>query len=529
MSFNNCVKIVSHKVHLFMRFFQLLVNSIPMSLSTIRIFANALSPVVSIPLNTYQRRRIALCLSAVVFLPRLIGSAISWVIVVGLALVSSGHILKDQSLGFLADLTTLSPCTITFLVLLVFKFLKVFVHTISYLSYRPIQKPSCPTLTSKDCTVIVPTVGDLDDEFVECIQSILSCDPAGVIVSTAGDEKRRLAEQVCTMIDPSIRVLAVDLPNKRTQVMAASKHVNTALTVLADDHVFWPPTFLASSLAPFESPKVGLLGTVKRARRMRSSFYSWDDLLNYTACLYLERHNFECTATSFINGSVFVISGRTMLLRTSIIQSHDFIRGYLNETWLWGRVGPLKCDDDNFITRWIVKRGFSVVFHNEPGALLETNLGTAGDWVKFRGQLDRWARTTWRSNSTSLFADRQVWPSQWWSVYAIHLSSFINFALPYDLSLFLTLYFSTFGSWTAMWRLALLLLVSKLIKPLPHYWRHPKDICYIPFGIAFGYWHGWVKFHALLTCKNIAWGTRKCVDSLAEPESAAGSSGLDQR
>jgi hypothetical protein len=189
----------------------------------------------------------------------------------------------------------------------------------------------------------------------------------------------------------------------------------------------------------------------------------------------------------------------------------------MSEYWLFGRVGPLNVDDDNFICRWMVTHRFGTVFHNSPDAMMFTTLGTSGGWKKFRGQLDRWARTTWRSNSTTLFADRTAWRTQPWCVYAMYFSVFVNFALFYDPVLFLMLHFSSFYSSERMWWLVGLLFVSKLIKPFPHYVRNPRDLRYLPFQILFGYYHSIVKLNALLTCTNIAWGTRVGVDQPAAP------------
>lgn len=97
----------------------------------------------------------------------------------------------------------------------------------------------------------------------------------------------------------------------------------------------------------------------------------------------------------------------------------------------------------------------------------------------------------------------------------MYFSAFVNFALFYDPALFVTLYFSSFYSVSAMKWLAILLFVSKLIKPLPHYLRNPRDLRYLPFQILFGYYHSLVKLNALLTCANVAWGTRAGVDQPA--------------
>lgn len=138
----------------------------------------------------------------------------------------------------------------------------------------------------------------------------------------------------------------------------------TKIVCWADDNVQWPFTFLKSALAPFEDEKVGLVGTVKRVKRDRSGGLM-ANILNYIGCIYLERHNFECTATYNVDGGVFVISGRTALARRSTVDSKEFQTAFLSEYWSspFQTVGPMKVDDDNFITRYMVKNGWKTVFH----------------------------------------------------------------------------------------------------------------------------------------------------------------------
>lgn len=302
--------------------------------------------------------------------------------------------------------------------------------------------------------------------------------------------------------------------------------METPITCYADDHVFWPTTFLKHALAPFEDPLVGLVGTVKRVERMKTGTFK-ERLLNYIAVMYLERHNFECTATYNLDGGVFVISGRTALARTKIMHSLDYRRGYLSETWWWGTVGPMKVDDDNFTTRFMVNHGYKSVFHNEPAVLMKTTLGTEGGYEKFSGQLLRWVRTTWRSNSTSLFADRKIWRAHPWTTYAMMVSLFFNIALIYDSLLWFALYNSGYlvNYWCA---LVVFLIMSKTIKQIPHLLRNPDDI--FPFwilGMLFGYVHSLFKIWAFFTARNIEWCGRNGIEPVGRPATTRGlSSGI---
>ena len=300
--------------------------------------------------------------------------------------------------------------------------------------------------------------------------------------------------------------------------------VETPITCFADDHVFWPATFLKHALAPFEDPLVGLVGTVKRVERITEGSFK-ERLLNYIAVIYLERHNFECTASYNLDGGVFVISSRTALTRTEIVHSLEYRSGFLDERWLWETVGPMKVDDDNYTTRFIVSHGYKTVFHNEPAALMGTTLGTEGGYEKFAGQLIRWVRTTWRSNSTSLFRERKIWRAHPWTTYAMMISLFFNITLIYDFLLWLTLYKS--GSLGQYWcALAGFLVVSKTIKQIPHLLRNPSDIpIYWICGMLFGYVHSVFKIWAFFTAYNIEWTGRKGIEPNGHPDSERGLNG----
>jgi cellulose synthase/poly-beta-1,6-N-acetylglucosamine synthase-like glycosyltransferase len=379
------------------------------------------------------------------------------------------------------------------------------------------------TLRSQTVTVIIPSVGEFGEEFKLCIDSILRNSPARIIVTTAGLLKMREAQKVCEKLEEGIPmrhkriiVTAISEKNKRSQFIHAVVKVATPITCYADDHVFWPPAFLKHALAPFEDPLVGLVGTVKRVHRIKTGSFA-SRLLNYIAVIYLERHNFECTASYNIDGGVFIISGRTALTRTEILHSVDFRQGYLNETWWWGEVGPMKVDDDNYITRFMVNHGYKTVFHNEPAALMETTLGTEGGLEKFSGQLLRWVRTTWRSHSTSLFAERKTWSVHPWTTYAIMISLFFNISLIYDTLLFVTLHYSSYLS--EYWCLLVIFLVaSKTIKQIPHLLRNTDDIWpFWIFGMLFGYVHSCFKIWGLFTAGNIEWCGRKGIDPVGRP------------
>ncbi|MCJ1281565.1 hypothetical protein MMC26_000885 [Xylographa opegraphella] len=400
-----------------------------------------------------------------------------------------------------------------FVSLFAFKLVKIVVHLCSHLYHllhQGFHIPRSPTLKASDVTVIISRTGDLDLDFENCLTSILNNRPAKIIVATT-TSRYKLVKSICTRLSPIIEVQAAE-ETKRERVLRAIRRTKTEIVVLANGHVFWERSFLVSALAPFDDHRIDGVATAKQVIRDYSNGI-WSNFCNFIACTYVERQNFELTATNNIDGGFLVISSRLALFRGKILRSWEFGAEYLNETWLMGCIVPLNSGEDLFITRYLVNYGWKIHFQNTPEATVSINLG---DPKKFFGKLGESARLIWRSNLSSIFNDFTLWSSQPWCVYAVCLSSFVNFALFYDAALYYSLYSlirdsvdvdgypSLFGEYEldvplVCYQLFWLLCASRLVKIFPHFWRHPWDILYIPAYIIFAYCYTFIKLWALLT------------------------------
>jgi len=275
------------------------------------------------------------------------------------------------------------------------------VHTFSHWFYQSKPIAAKPTFTADDVTVIIPTIHNAFEELRPSLNSILACHPYEMILVTTRDKFEALEKFAKTLPSIRIRVFWTPIANKRLQVCEALPRVRTAITIMADDDVTWPSTLIPWILAPFEDPEIGGVGTCQRVRREPEG--DWQTrIYNWLGAAYIERRNFEISATHNMDGGTSCMSGRTGAYRSKILSSEAFLEGFKTERW---RQYILNADDDNFVTRWLVSHQWKTWIQYEPECEIETTLENG---VKFLYQCSRWARSNWRSNWTSLVRERYV-------------------------------------------------------------------------------------------------------------------------
>ncbi|KAJ5734170.1 hypothetical protein N7493_002956 [Penicillium malachiteum] len=407
------------------------------------------------------------------------------------------------------------PFLRAFVALFLYRYVRLVVNLFSFWSFKPIPPPENPKLTSQDVSVIIPSLDGCGEELVETIRSILVNQPKEILLVTI-EANRKKAEQMINAMPASekhIRLFTITHPNKRRQMTRAIPEVKTAITVLADDDVSWPSTVLPWILAPFEKDsRYGGVVTCQRLRRAIAPTLS-QRVWGFLGALYLERRNFDCGATTNMDGGLPCMSGRTVAYRTTILQDDQFTRAFTNEEWWWGKY-QLNADDDNFITRWMVNHDWETFMQYHPEAEVLTTLE---DNPRFLKQCARWSRSNWRSNLTSMFHEKWIWQRQPWSAYAVHLTTLSPPALLGDLLLVWLCHRAT-ASWgdllhdRAMKALLAWMFTSKWIKLLGHYIRYPVDVFLLPVSIVFGYLHGAIKMYAVMTLNVTTWGSRDGAD-----------------
>lgn len=144
----------------------------------------------------------------------------------------------------------------------VYRWFWYLIRILAYALYKPLQPRKHPRYKPhRDVTIVVPTI-DADDNIKTALQSWLKSDPFEVLFVSVPSAKPAL-EELVREVDPSgtkVRVITIDKPNKRNQMVAGVNHVKTEIIVFCDDDVVWPPTMLKWMLAPFEDKRMGGVG-----------------------------------------------------------------------------------------------------------------------------------------------------------------------------------------------------------------------------------------------------------------------------
>jgi len=409
-----------------------------------------------------------------------------------------------------------------FVALFLFRYVRLWVNLASNWTYTPVQPVDEPTVTSKDVTIIIPTVAEDLQQLKETVQSAYRLEPLELLLVTPNSKVKRVCQMVEELGNPKlIQVLSVNQANKRRQLCRAIPEVETKITLLLDDDVWLPEKFTRWILAPFEDPRVGGVGTNQQLRRSNRS-----SIWEFLGAIYLVRRNFDCTACNWIDGGLPCLSGRAVAYRSEILQDPNFTYGFTHETW--GSDHFLNADDDNFITRWLFSHDWKIQMQNHRECEVETTLE---DDSKYLRQCLRWVRSNWRSNLTSL-SEVRMWVNYPWSLYAVFQTTLTQWAFLLDCLMLASFHFalSESGYYAAeqggrqshaeQWQLSLFWglfvahwIFAKTIKLVPHLLRNPGDVRFIPVSIIFGYFHNLIKLYGCITVTETTWGTREGADA----------------
>jgi cellulose synthase/poly-beta-1,6-N-acetylglucosamine synthase-like glycosyltransferase len=381
------------------------------------------------------------------------------------------------------------------------------IRILFWLLYRPLYPKKNPDGTSAnvykstDVTIIVPTI-DNGKEFMEAAEIWLRNRPFEVIIVTSETMREELS-RTCASIDPDLfRVLSVPKPNKRLQLMKGIHAAQTSIVALSDDDSMWTSNFLDWMLAPFDDKKMGGVGSRQEMTPVEDYPSGWEVIADFRLTMRM----IETSATTFVDGGMSCLSGRTAVYRTEILQDPEFEEAFVNETWQ--NRYQLHSGDDKFITRWVVKKHWHMRMQNHKEASLRTTFKNNSQFLK---QVIRWTRNTWRSDIRSIFVDRVIWRSHPYVAFNM-IDKFIN-PIPVLYGCFLIIsnickYGFVDATYYVILPVGVWLIVSRLLRLLPHLIQKPTHIVYIPVMLAFQYFFIFMKIYAVFTLHVTEWGSR---------------------
>ncbi|KAI8826753.1 glycosyltransferase like family 2-domain-containing protein [Fimicolochytrium jonesii] len=391
----------------------------------------------------------------------------------------------------------------------IYRWFWFFVKILAYVLYKPRKPRRHPRYTaSRDVTIIVPTI-DSGDEIRIAIRTWLANDPFEIIFITIPSAQPAL-ERLAREVDPDgrcVHVICVQKPNKRNQMVAGVNRVRTPITVFCDDDVIWPETMLTWMLAPFEDRMMGGVGTSQRVLPQHKYMTIWEIL----AAFRISLRNIEITATTYIDGGVCCLSGRTAAYRTCMLRDPDFQWSFTHEFWR-GKYHQ-HSGDDKFLTRWVHSHNWKTYIQACPEAELES---TFKDNWRFLKQLLRWTRNTWRSDTRSLFTERFVWTRHPFVAFTM-LDKFFNpitlLAGPVTVVYLLIRSERDHvddqpATWVILISYLSWLLITRVIKYMPHFVRRPQDVFVVPIWVLFNIYFAVMKVYCLFTLHVTDWGTR---------------------
>ncbi|KAI9276891.1 nucleotide-diphospho-sugar transferase [Phascolomyces articulosus] len=412
---------------------------------------------------------------------------------------------------YLTDDTGLLPFFLPLGIIGFYRYLWYAVKLCAWLIYQPVKPKARPTYRSdQDVTIVVPTI-DAGEEFKIAAKSWLACNPKQIIIITE-DKMRDPLQALADAIDPQkISVLTIPKANKRNQMVAGVNATQTEILVFADDDAIWKPTMLEQILACFEDLKMGGVGTSQTVHAVDPNGHQtvWEVIAGFRLTI----RNVEVAASTHIDGGVCCLSGRTAAYRTLILKDPAFQYGFTHDLWL--DKYPLNSGDDKFLTRWMVSHGWNTYIQVCPEAELYSTF--KNNW-RFLRQVLRWTRNTWRSDIRSLFTERYIWRRHPYVAFTMVDKIFNPITLlsgPVLVFLYLMEQVTEksptktpLPAWNIIVSYVCWLLFTRGLKLLPHFFKRPFDVIYLPAWLLFNYYFAIMKIYALFTLHITSWGSR---------------------
>ena len=248
-----------------------------------------------------------------------------------------------------------------------------------------------PIPCASDFTIISVTLVDQRD-YITNVRSWLVRNPAAVFFITIDEMLPQLQAIIDSVADPRVHVYSVNSRpgvNWRPGAIEGIRRTKTPYLIFVDDDVTWGSRTLEYIAFAFASRDVGGVNTMQEVHPNGLHFTTWE---TFGALNLVRRNILHSFLAYFRDGDVLNLSGRTAAYRTEVLQREEFYFALMNDYWR-GR-HRITTGDDNFLTSWVVRRGWKTRFLNQKEAIITTSMNDDASYLK---QLIRWSRDTARS------------------------------------------------------------------------------------------------------------------------------------
>lgn len=288
---------------------------------------------------------------------------------------------------------------------------------------------------------------------------------------------------------PGAKMIVTHTPGKRAALALGIKASTSEIVALVDSDTLWTKGLKKKVLGPFQDAKVG--GVAPRQDVIHA-----DTLAKRLFRIHIfNRCDNDILYQAAFGNALSCISGRTGIYRFSAIA--HLTDELENEKFL-GK----KCisGDDKRLTTLIQRDGWHVKYVRN--ALVYTP--GSSDVKTYTKQQIRWTRNSWRSDLKAIFT-RWLWKNPFLAFHTID-----RFVGPFTLLLG-PIFFGIAlyrGDFLIAFILVCWWLISRSLKILPHFIKHPEDIAILPIHIMYGFFLAIVKIYTLITVSEQGWITR---------------------
>jgi cellulose synthase/poly-beta-1,6-N-acetylglucosamine synthase-like glycosyltransferase len=143
----------------------------------------------------------------------------------------------------------------------------------------------------------------------------------------------------------------------------------------------------------------GISAHITKERRNPDSLTPWE----VAGIRKLAANNEKQMQLHASGGTIWCLTGRTLLLRTAAVKPGQFLSDWTNERF-WGQL--IQTGEDSFLTRWLREKGWKVFHQDAPEAEVFTDVKKDANYI---GQLIRWRRNGFQAFIMQLFVTPGFW------------------------------------------------------------------------------------------------------------------------